>query len=114
MRQSPVSTVTEKPASGWQTIRRVLPYLWPEGEGWVKRRVVGALVMLVLEGENRSYQYYVPTSEKKFTAICVASFQTELKRAVQMNVMKEGLSGEFRIAVIIDDEKFQTGIQVRI
>ncbi|NGQ90931.1 ABC transporter ATP-binding protein/permease [Rhodobacter sp. HX-7-19] len=48
MRQSPVSTVTEKPASGWQTIRRVLPYLWPEGEGWVKRRVVGALVMLVL------------------------------------------------------------------
>ena len=48
MRQSPVSTVTEKPSSGWQTIRRVLPYLWPEGEGWVKRRVVGALVMLVL------------------------------------------------------------------
>ncbi|MBU9699501.1 ABC transporter ATP-binding protein/permease [Rhodobacteraceae bacterium HSP-20] len=37
----------EKPSSGWQTIRRVLPYLWPEGEGWVKRRVVGAFLMLV-------------------------------------------------------------------
>jgi ATP-binding cassette, subfamily B, heavy metal transporter len=37
----------EKPSSGWQTIRRVLPYLWPDGQGWVKRRVVGALLMLV-------------------------------------------------------------------
>ena len=47
MRKTPTSTETEKPASGWQTIKRVLPYLWPEGEGWVKRRVVGALLMLV-------------------------------------------------------------------
>lgn len=35
-------------ASGWLIVRRVIPYLWPEGEGWVKRRVVGALVMLVM------------------------------------------------------------------
>ncbi|MCU9838020.1 ABC transporter ATP-binding protein/permease [Ruegeria sp. WL0004] len=34
--------------SGWRTIRRVAPYLWPEGEGWVKRRVVLAMAMLVL------------------------------------------------------------------
>jgi len=47
MAKTPVPSDTEKPASGWQTIRRVLPYLWPEGEGWVKRRVVGALLMLV-------------------------------------------------------------------
>jgi ATP-binding cassette subfamily B protein len=39
---------TPAPASGWQTITRVLPYLWPEGQGWVKRRVVGALVLLVM------------------------------------------------------------------
>jgi ATP-binding cassette subfamily B protein len=39
---------TPAPASGWQTIARVLPYLWPEGQGWVKRRVVGALVLLVM------------------------------------------------------------------
>ncbi len=32
--------------SGMQTIRRILPYLWPEGETWVKRRVVLAMVML--------------------------------------------------------------------
>ncbi|MFM2356500.1 MAG: hypothetical protein RLZZ528_2236 [Pseudomonadota bacterium] len=29
-----------------ETIRRVIPYLWPAGEGWVKRRVVLALVAL--------------------------------------------------------------------
>ncbi|WP_151719241.1 ABCB family ABC transporter ATP-binding protein/permease [Gemmobacter serpentinus] len=34
--------------TGWETIRRVSPYLWPKGEGWVKRRVVLALVMLTL------------------------------------------------------------------
>lgn len=33
--------------SGMQTIRRVLPYLWPKDEVWVKQRVVIALLMLV-------------------------------------------------------------------
>ncbi len=41
-------TTTEKPANGLQTIRRVLPYLWPKGEGWVKRRVALSLFMLVV------------------------------------------------------------------
>ena len=35
-------------ANGWATIRRVLPYLWPPGQPWVKRRVVAALTVLVL------------------------------------------------------------------
>jgi ATP-binding cassette, subfamily B, heavy metal transporter len=34
-------------ATGMQTILRVLPYLWPAGQAWVKRRVVLALLMLV-------------------------------------------------------------------
>lgn len=33
--------------SGWRTIRRVAPYLWPEQPRWVKRRVVGALSLLM-------------------------------------------------------------------
>ncbi len=33
---------------GWGVIKRVVPYLWPDGENWVKRRVVIALVVLVL------------------------------------------------------------------
>ncbi|TAG19803.1 MAG: ABC transporter ATP-binding protein/permease [Rhodobacterales bacterium] len=37
-----------KPASGMSTLRRVAPYLWPDGQPWVKRRVVLALVFLLL------------------------------------------------------------------
>ena len=33
--------------SGLRTIRRVAPYLWPEGQGWVKTRVVLALLALL-------------------------------------------------------------------
>ncbi|QQA44431.1 ABCB family ABC transporter ATP-binding protein/permease [Pelagovum pacificum] len=32
--------------SGLRTVRKVAPYLWPDGEGWVKRRVVLALAVL--------------------------------------------------------------------
>ena len=42
------SDTPETGVSGWQTIRRVLPYLWPEGEGWVKRRVLIALALLIV------------------------------------------------------------------
>ncbi|ASP22418.1 glutamine ABC transporter ATP-binding protein [Antarctobacter heliothermus] len=38
----------EERRSGWRTIRRVGPYLWPEGQTWAKRRVVIALGFLVL------------------------------------------------------------------
>ncbi|MBY6114833.1 ABC transporter ATP-binding protein/permease [Mameliella alba] len=34
--------------SGWRTIRRVGPYLWPEGQTWAKQRVVIAMGFLVL------------------------------------------------------------------
>ena len=34
--------------SALRTMRRVAPYLWPEGQGWVKRRVVLSLMMLVM------------------------------------------------------------------
>ena len=32
--------------SGWRTIRKVAPYLWPEEHPWVKRRVIWAMVAL--------------------------------------------------------------------
>lgn len=52
--RAPVSGQTDgastsgTPSSGLRIIRRVIPYLWPQGEGWIKRRVVLALVMLVV------------------------------------------------------------------
>ncbi|KEO56281.1 ABCB family ABC transporter ATP-binding protein/permease [Thioclava pacifica] len=35
-------------ARGWRTIRAVLPYLWSHEAPWVKRRVIFAMVMLVI------------------------------------------------------------------
>jgi ATP-binding cassette, subfamily B, heavy metal transporter len=32
--------------SGWRTIRRVAPYLWPPGQFWAKWRVVAAMAAL--------------------------------------------------------------------
>ncbi|MGR3323129.1 MAG: ABCB family ABC transporter ATP-binding protein/permease [Pseudooceanicola sp.] len=40
-------TTTEIPDNATSIVKRVIPYLWPEGEPWVKRRVVGALVALL-------------------------------------------------------------------
>ena len=36
------------PSNGWQTLQRIGPYLWPKGETWVKRRVVAALLLLLV------------------------------------------------------------------
>ncbi len=41
-------SAAQERASGWRTIQRVVPYLWPATQAWVRRRVVLALVMLVL------------------------------------------------------------------
>jgi len=47
MRRNTLAT-NETPANGWSTIRRVAPYLWPDGQTWVKRRVVLALIALFM------------------------------------------------------------------
>ncbi len=44
----PLPEVSAGQSSGFQTMRRVLPYLWPDGQAWVKWRVVLALAMLVV------------------------------------------------------------------
>ncbi len=52
MRKPPSATATKaefdsRPANGWATIRRVAPYLWPEGEPWIKVRVLLAMLFLL-------------------------------------------------------------------
>ena len=39
---------TDRPATSWQTITRVIPYLWPKDQPWVKRRVVLSLGFLMM------------------------------------------------------------------
>ena len=45
---APIPSAQAERASGWRTIRRVVPYLWPTGQSWARQRVVAALIMLVL------------------------------------------------------------------
>jgi len=45
---SPEELERAKSRSGWDIIRRVAPYLWPEGRNDIKMRVVIAMVALVL------------------------------------------------------------------
>lgn len=43
-RPSPASTAHD----GWATIRRFLPYLWPRDNAALRRRIVGALILVLL------------------------------------------------------------------
>ncbi len=42
------ANLSEARIQGWSVIKRVIPYLWPDGQDWVKRRVVIALAVLLL------------------------------------------------------------------
>jgi ATP-binding cassette, subfamily B, heavy metal transporter len=50
MRKSTATSadIPQHTANGWDTIRRVGPYLWPADQPWVKRRVVAAMALLLL------------------------------------------------------------------
>ena len=45
---APQGDVSEVEASGASTIRRVMPYLWPEGETGIKMRVVVSMLALLV------------------------------------------------------------------
>jgi ATP-binding cassette subfamily B protein len=48
MNQSNDAPVRLQKGSGWRTMRKVAPYLWPKEPRWVRYRVVLAMVMLFL------------------------------------------------------------------
>jgi ATP-binding cassette subfamily B protein len=45
---SPAQPKTRAPLDGWGTLRRFIPYLWPEGRPDLKRRIVGAMGFVLL------------------------------------------------------------------
>ena len=76
----------------------------------------GQLVMLQLESMTNDdvHRYFVPTTKQTFLAMCAGTFQESDERVVKFNVNKEGLSGIFKITVIVDDKKYQTGVVVNL
>ncbi|WP_031517900.1 aryl-sulfate sulfotransferase [Desulfofalx alkaliphila] len=73
----------------------------------------GQLVMLQLEGDT-THSYFIPTTKRPFLAMCVGTFQEADDRAVEFPISTEGLSGEFKISLIVDDYKYDTGVTVQL
>ena len=68
--------------------------------------------MLMLEKGEEKHRYYISTAANKFEALCCGTFITKDARAVTLSVNKAGLTGDYDVRVIVDDEKFETGIKI--
>lgn len=71
----------------------------------------GQMVLLQLEGET-THSYFVPTTKRPFLAMCVGTFQESDDRAVEFPVSREGLVGEFKVSLIVDEFKYETSVTV--
>lgn len=73
----------------------------------------GQLVMLMLEKpDGEEHGYYISTARTPFNALCCGTFIEKDARKVNYSINKAGLSGTYDVRVIVDDEKFDTGIQI--
>ncbi|MCC8140366.1 MAG: aryl-sulfate sulfotransferase [Lachnospiraceae bacterium] len=74
----------------------------------------GQLVMLMLEDgqSGDEHGYFISTSKNKFTALCCGTFIEKDPRNVTLSVNKAGLKGTYDLRVIVDDKKYDTGVQI--
>ena len=72
----------------------------------------GQLVMLMLEQGEEEHGYFISTAKNMFAALCCGTFIEKDARKVSCSVNKAGLSGTYDVRVIVDDKKFDTGIQI--
>ncbi len=72
----------------------------------------GQLVMLMLEQGDEVHGYYISTAKSVFAALCCGTFIEKDARKVSCSVNKAGLKGTYDVRVIVDDKKYETGIQI--
>ena len=72
----------------------------------------GTLLMLCLENEKETHNYYISTTARPALAMCVGSFMAADDRQLSLNVSKLGFSGVYTVKYILDDKKFNTGITI--
>ena len=72
----------------------------------------GQLVMMLLEKGDEIHRYYISTASAPHKAMCCGTFLESDERNTKTNVNKAGLSGTYDVRVIIDDKKYETGVQV--
>lgn len=76
----------------------------------------GELAMLLLEEESGVlHRYYINTSaSKNFEAMCVGTFLKNNPRNVDVYVNKNGLKGNLKVKVLLEDKIYDTGVVVTI
>lgn len=72
----------------------------------------GQLVMLLLEKEDEVHRYYISTTAIAFLAMCCATFMDLDERKTRTAINKVGMNGTYDLRLIIDDKKYETGIQI--
>ena len=72
----------------------------------------GQLVMMTLEQGEEIHSYFISTAKSPFAALCCGTFIEKDARKVKCSVNKAGLSGTYDVRVIVDDKKYETGIQI--
>ena len=72
----------------------------------------GQLVMLTMEQGEEVHPYFISTAKSPFAALCCGTFIEKDARKVKLSVNKEGLHGTYDVRVIVDDKKYETGIQI--
>ncbi|WP_291329498.1 aryl-sulfate sulfotransferase [Desulfovibrio sp. UCD-KL4C] len=107
----PETEETSQPPSEWYKIKIV------EEEDrftFSGRFEKGCLLMLCLENEQESHNYYISTTARPALAMCVGSFMEADDRQISLNVSKLGFSGIFAVKVIINEKKYHTGICITV
>ncbi|MDR0477170.1 MAG: aryl-sulfate sulfotransferase [Desulfobulbaceae bacterium] len=72
----------------------------------------GTLAMLCLENEGESRHYFINTAAVLHLAMCSGAFLEKDDRDVKIHISKLGLSGEFKLKLIVNDTKYQTGVTI--
>ncbi len=97
----------------------LLPYCYEaaimeEEDRFVFRAIFegGQLVMLMLENGEEEHGYFISTAKNKFNALCSGTFIEKDPRSIALSVNKAGLKGTYHVRVIVDDKKYETGIQI--
>ncbi|MGN1182016.1 MAG: hypothetical protein ACI4SR_03335, partial [Faecalibacillus sp.] len=58
------------------------------------------------------HRYFIPTTSQPAKAMCCGTFLDTDDRNTRTVISKTGLSGTFDVRVIINDKKYETGIQI--
>lgn len=73
----------------------------------------GQLVMLLLEQGEEVHRYFISTAAtNRNQAMCCGTFLETDERNTKTFVNKAGLSGAYQVRVIIDDIKYETGVEI--